>query len=85
MSARDRKLVVIRRMLPGNWRSTAFRASMYAATSAPERRFWRYANDAAVRERPDSKRLMDLPMAWSDQWSKDPAQATFSSANSALP
>jgi hypothetical protein len=30
------------------------------------------------------KRLMDLPMAWSDQWSalglKDPAQATFSSA-----
>jgi hypothetical protein len=30
------------------------------------------------------KRLMDLPMAWSDQWSalglKNPAQATFSSA-----
>jgi hypothetical protein len=31
-----------------------------------------------------AKRLMDLPMAWFDQWSalglKDPAQATFSSA-----
>jgi hypothetical protein len=38
----------------------------------------------AASARARVKRLMDLPMAWSDQWSalglKDPAQATFSSA-----